>query len=87
MNPEQRKAKIRWHGRRGMLELDVLFGRFLQANLETLSDPDLEVLEHLLAQPDPDLYAWLMGYETPSNKELAEFVLRIRSQDNASSFS
>lgn len=80
MNHEQRKARIRWHSRRGMLELDVILGRFLQSKLETMSDTEMDVLERLLAQADPDLYAWLMGYETPSNKELADFVTYIRSE-------
>ena len=81
MNHEQRKARIRWHSRRGMLELDVLLGRFLQAKLETMSEADMDVLECLLAEADPDLYAWLMGYETPVNKELADFVTLIRTEN------
>lgn len=83
MNLAQRKARIRWHSRRGMLELDVLLGRFLQAKLASMSEPELDVFERLLAQADPDLYAWLMGYEAPSNKELADFVTYIRSENHA----
>jgi antitoxin CptB len=79
MNPTQRKAKIRYRSRRGMLELDVLFSRFLAAKLDSMSAAELEILEQLLEQNDPDLYAWLMGYETSSKKELADFVLLIRS--------
>ena len=79
MNHEQRKAKISWHCRRGMLELDVLLGRFLQSKLDTMSDQDMDVFEALLTHADPDLYAWLMGYEAPSTKELADFVALIRS--------
>lgn len=75
----QRKARIRWHSRRGMLELDVLLSRFLQAHLDTMLDVELDLTEALLDNADPDLYAWLMGYETPSNKEIAHFVTRIRS--------
>lgn len=87
MNLEQRKARIRWHSRRGMLELDLLLGRYLQAKLDTMSTIDMEQYENLLTYPDPDLYAWLMGYETPSNKELADFVSVIRSLHSDSSFS
>lgn len=87
MNLEQRKARIRWHSRRGMLELDLLLGRFLQAKLETMSEADMDRYEDLLTYPDPDLFAWLMGYETPSNKEIADFVALIRSLHSNSSLS
>lgn len=79
MNVTQRKAKIRYRSRRGMLELDVLLERFLAAKLDSLTEKEMDVLERLLDQTDPDLYAWLMGYETPSSKELAEFVAFIRT--------
>jgi antitoxin CptB len=79
MNQEQRKARIRWHSRRGMLELDLLLGRFLDAQLDSMSANDMDRFEELLTQADPDLYAWLMGYETSVDKELANFVTRIRS--------
>lgn len=87
MNLEQRKARIRWHSRRGMLELDLLLGRFLQAKLETMSETEMDKYEDLLTNSDPDLFAWLMGYETPTNKELADFVALIRSIHSNSSFS
>ncbi len=79
LDATQRKARIQWHSRRGMLELDVLLGRFLQAHLDTMSEAELDLTETLLDNADPDLYAWLMGYETPSNKEIANFVTHIRS--------
>lgn len=76
---DQRKARIRWRSRRGMLELDVLLERFIQARLDTMIETELDTFESLLEQPDPDLYAWLMGYETPSKKEFADFVVIVRS--------
>lgn len=87
MNPTQRKAKIRYRSRRGMLELDVLLERFLAAKLDGMSPTELDVLEQLLEQNDPDLYAWLMGYETASKKELADFVVLIRSYHHDTSLS
>lgn len=87
MNLEQRKARIRWHSRRGMLELDLLLGRYLQAKLDTMSEEDMDRYEDFLTYPDPDLYAWLMGYETPINKELADYVAVIRAIHSNSSFS
>jgi antitoxin CptB len=77
----QRKAKITWHCRRGMLELDLIFERFLKQSLDALTEEQCNAFEALLHQPDPDLYAWLMGYEKPTSKELIDIVAFIRSND------
>lgn len=79
----ERKAKINWHCRRGMLELDLILGRFSKQCLDRLTATQLDTFEALLNTPDPDLYAWLMGYESPVNKELADFVAYIKLHDNA----
>lgn len=81
MISSERKAKIHWRCRRGMLELDLILGRFVQRHLETLTAQQLDIFEHLLNTPDPDLYAWLMGYESPVNKEFMDFVAYIKLHD------
>lgn len=86
MTSEQRKSKIRWHCRRGMLELDLLLERFIQARLDNMTDLELDKFENLLVNSDPDLYAWLMGYESPTDKEVADFVAIIRSAHTVTSF-
>jgi antitoxin CptB len=48
-----------WH--RGTREMDLLLGRFADAEIATLSDPELDELERLLEIPDPDLYAAVTG--------------------------
>lgn len=78
----QTRAKLTWHCRRGMLELDLILQRFLTHQLETLTPSQLELFERLLTAQDPDLYAWLMGYETPVDKELREIVTFIQLHDN-----
>lgn len=78
----QRKAKITWHCRRGMLELDLIFQRFLKQSLEVMTEEQLVAFENLLDYPDPDLYAWLMGYEKSTSKELIDIVAFIRLHDN-----
>ncbi len=77
ISPEK-KAKLTWQCRRGMLELDLILGHFLQSHLDELSDEQIASFELLLSHPDPDLYAWLMGYEEPEHKECADFVAFIR---------
>jgi antitoxin CptB len=82
MISSQRKAKVNWHCRRGMLELDVILGGFSKDHLEQLTEQQLSFFEQLLDRPDPDIYAWLMGYEQPEEKELADIVAFIRSNDH-----
>lgn len=77
----QRKAKIQWQCRRGMLELDLILIRFLQKGLDTLTEPQLVAFETLLTYPDPVLLAWLMGQEKPSDEGLLDLLRVIRAQD------
>jgi len=48
-----------WH--RGTREMDLILGRFADAEIATLDDDELAQLEHLIEVPDPDLYAALTG--------------------------
>lgn len=44
-----------WH--RGTREMDLILGRFTDAEIESLSDAEMDQLEQLIELPDPDLYA------------------------------
>jgi antitoxin CptB len=57
-----------WH--RGTREMDLILGRFADAEIATLSDDELSALERLIEVPDPDLYAALTG-DTPLPPEHA----------------
>ena len=48
-----------WH--RGTREMDLILGRFADAEIADLSDTELVQLEGLIEVPDPDLYAALTG--------------------------
>jgi antitoxin CptB len=48
-----------WH--RGTREMDLILGRFADAEIENLSDREMDELERLIEVPDPDLYAALIG--------------------------
>ena len=48
-----------WH--RGTREMDLILGRFADAEIAGLSDDELAQFEHLIEVPDPDLYAALTG--------------------------
>jgi antitoxin CptB len=54
LGPE-RIRRIRWRARRGLLENDILLGRFLDAREQSLSEADVEALDRLLDLTDPEL--------------------------------
>jgi antitoxin CptB len=61
-SPETRKKRLLHRSRyRGMLEADLLFGRFAAAHLEGLSPGQLDRYEALLEEGDNDLLAWVAG--------------------------
>jgi antitoxin CptB len=57
-----------WH--RGTREMDLLLGRFADAEIATLTDDEVSELERLLEIPDPDLYAAVIG-DKPLPSEFA----------------
>lgn len=75
----QKKRKLFWHCRRGMLELDLLLQTFLEKQIDGLCEKEISAFESLLENTDPTLFSWLMGHEEPIDKELKEIVKRIRN--------
>jgi len=75
----EEKARLSWHCRRGMLELDLILNSFLEKGLDLLSEPQINQFDSLLSCTDPELFAWLMGHEDPYDKELAEIVAFVRA--------
>lgn len=64
-----------------MLELDLILNRFNEQCFDQMTETQLNSFEDLLNCSDPDIFSWLMGYSTPTNRELAEIVEFIRLQD------
>jgi antitoxin CptB len=73
------KSKLVWACRRGMLELDVLLGNFLEEAYPQLSDEEKNHFILLLDSQDPSLFAWLMGHEEPKDEALAAISEKIRN--------
>lgn len=71
--------RLRWACRRGMLELDVLLGNFLEEAYITLSDRDQEIFVALLERNDQELFMWLTGKETAPDPVLIEMVEKVRT--------
>ncbi len=52
-----------WH--RGTREMDLIMGTFADKNIHDFAEDELTAYEALLETPDPDLYNWIAGVETP----------------------
>ena len=70
--------RLRWRCRRGMRELDQLFGRYLDREWKQASHEDRGVFLQLLECEDDKLWRWFMGYEQCPDDALASLIQRIR---------
>jgi antitoxin CptB len=66
-----------WH--RGTREMDLILGRFADAEIAELTDDELDQLEHLIEVPDPDLYAALTEKAVLAPRYASRLFDRIKS--------
>jgi antitoxin CptB len=60
LDPRRKRVLFRaWH--RGMKEMDLIFGRFADREIATLSEDELGALEALMEEPDDEVYLWVVG--------------------------
>ncbi len=57
-------SRLRWACRRGMLELDLLFERYINEIYPKLSHQQQQNFEQLLQQSDQDLFDWYIKRST-----------------------
>ena len=61
-----------WH--RGMREMDLVLGRFADAQIAALNDQDLDEYERWLEVPDLTIFNWVNGSQpTPAEFDTALF--------------
>ena len=56
---------LRWRCRRGMKELDVLLGRWIEQRHASATSEQRAAFEHFLDLPDPDMARYLLGRVPP----------------------
>lgn len=77
MTPAVELRKLRWHCRRGMVELDVLLTRHLDRFGSEMDDGEIRLFRRLLDCEDDRLWRWFTGTEQPQDKDLHALVERI----------
>ena len=74
MNIEINKTK--WKCRRGLRELDLLFRKFSNNNLESLSEADLEMFNSILDIEDQPIYDFIFKNISLGNQLQEDFILQ-----------
>jgi len=72
-------ARLRWRCRRGMQELDVMLGDWLERCWPCADESRRRAFSALLDREDDRLWAWLSGQSEPE-AGLADIVHDIRSR-------
>ena len=70
--------QVRWMARRGMLELDLLFNRFVDAHFLSLSIEEQVCLVDLLQEQDTTLYDWFFSAQQPEREDFVSLVSKIK---------
>lgn len=79
MTHDQRR--LRYQCRRGMLELDAILQPFFEQHFQHLSQAEQEQFEQLLTLPDPVLYQWFIGSDTPIESPFKLLIDLIKSKN------
>jgi len=56
-----KRARLRWRGRRGLLENDLILTRFLDVHEESLTDQEVDAFSRLMDLSDNDLLNLLLA--------------------------
>lgn len=73
------RGRVRWHCRRALLELDLVFTHFLDTRFDQLTDAQLADLEDLLLTEDHDLWAMVNGSRPCTVDRWQELIGLLRS--------
>lgn len=76
-NLHDKLKRLRWQCRRGMLELDLLLGGFLDKDYLNLNAGDQALFEQLLTYSDQDLYCHMIKRQPVANAAMQILIERI----------
>ncbi|NNM63354.1 MAG: hypothetical protein HKL99_01825 [Burkholderiales bacterium] len=69
--------RLRWRARRGLLENDLILGRFFERHAKTLQPADWQALQALLELDDNLLLDMLLGHVEPTPDQLAPAQMHV----------
>ena len=71
--------RVRWRCRRGLLELDIVLGRFVEAHYGQLTESERQTFEEFLDMPDNPLWDLVSGRQGGVSGEQAALLEKIKS--------
>ena len=72
------EARLQWQCRRGMLELDLMLQNFVEKRYADLPIKTKKAFHQLLQCQDQFLLDYLMGQDTPNDKDVADVAKQVR---------
>ena len=75
--PASELSRLKWRCRRGMRELDVLLQRYLEQRYAHAPQEEQQAFEALLELPDPQLFAYVVNREQPSDPQSVNVIARL----------
>jgi antitoxin CptB len=70
--------RLRWHCRRGLLELDLVLSRFLEREWQRMSPGERAAFKLLLEHSDTELWDLVCGRSQPEPGDAAAVVRLLR---------
>jgi antitoxin CptB len=79
MNESIELKRMRWRARRGLLELDIVLGRFIEKHYAQLDDDGRRAFDVMLDMPDNPLWDMIAGRRDAEPGEQQGLLEKIRS--------
>jgi len=70
--------RVRWRSRRGLLELDILLGRFIEKEYAQLDEAGQRAFEELLDMPDNPLWDMIADKQQATRIEHQALLEKLR---------
>jgi antitoxin CptB len=66
--------RVRWRCRRGLLELDIVLGRFVRQRYSAMDNEQRVIFDELLDMPDTELWDVITGKKEPAHAHQREVL-------------
>ena len=71
--------RVRWRSRRGLLELDIVLGRFIETYYARLDQTERQIFEEMLDMPDNPLWDMIAGRQDATQGDQQALLEKIRA--------
>ncbi|MGC2047998.1 MAG: succinate dehydrogenase assembly factor 2 [Gallionella sp.] len=71
--------RVRWRSRRGLLELDIVLGRFIETYYAQLDQTERQAFEEMLDMPDNPLWDMIAGRQEATQAGQQALLEKIRA--------